>query len=145
MSDIDKVLETCKTVAVVGLSPRPDRDSNWVAQYIQEHGYRIIPVNPAAQEILGEKCYPDLASIPEPVDVVDIFRRSEEVPTIVADAIKIGARAVWMQKGVVSEEGASAARNAGLTVVMDECIECEVRVRAGGLAEDEKSSATSVG
>ena len=132
MSDIDKVLETCKTVAVVGLSPRPDRDSNGVAQYIQEHGYRIIPVNPAAQEILGEKCYPDLVSIPEPVDVVDIFRRSEEVPTIVADAIKIGARAVWMQKGVVSEEGASAARNAGLTVVMDECIECEVRARAGG-------------
>ena len=100
MNDIDKVLETCKTVAVVGLSPRPDRDSNGVAQYIQEHGYRIIPVNPAAQEILGEKCYPDLASIPESVDVVDIFRRSEEVPTIVADAIKIGARAVWMQKGV---------------------------------------------
>ena len=87
---------------------------------------------PTAQEILGEKCYPDLASIPEPVDVVDIFRRSEEVPTIVADAIKIGARAVWMQKGVVSEEGASAARDAGLMVVMDECIECEVRARAGG-------------
>ena len=132
MSDIDKVLETCKTVAVVGLSPRPERDSNGVAAYIQEHGYRIIPVNPAAQEILGEKCYADLASIPEPVDVVDIFRRSEEVPTIVADAIKIGARAVWMQKGVVSEEGASAARAAGLMVVMDECIECEVRARAGG-------------
>ena len=132
MSDIDKVLEMCKTVAVVGLSPRPERDSNGVAAYIQEHGYRIIPVNPATQEILGEKCYPDLASIPEPVDVVDIFRRSEEVPTIVADAIKIGARAVWMQKGVISEEGASAARAAGLTVVMNECIECEVRARAGG-------------
>ena len=132
MSDIDKVLETCKTVAVVGLSPRPERDSNGVAAYIQEHGYRIIPVNPTAQEILGEKCYPNLASIPEPVDVVDIFRRSEEAPTIVADAIKIGARAVWMQKGVVSEEGASAARKAGLTVVMNECIECEVRARAGG-------------
>ena len=133
MNDIDKVLDTCKTVAVMGLSPRPDRDSNGVAQYIQEHGYRIIPVNPAAQEILGEKCYPDLASIPDPVDVVDIFRRSEEVPAIVADAIKIGARAVWMQKGVLSEEGASAAREAGLMVVMDECIECEVRTRAGGL------------
>ena len=132
MSDIDKVLESCKTVAIVGLSPRLERDSNGVAQYIQEHGYKVIPVNPSASEILGEKCYPDLASIPEPVDVVDIFRRSEEVPTIVADAIKIGARAVWMQKGVVSEEGASAAREAGLTVVMDECIECEVRARAGG-------------
>ena len=132
MSDIDKVLESCKTVAIVGLSPRPERDSNGVAAYIQEKGYRIIPVNPSASEILGEKCYPNLASIPEPVDVVDIFRRSEEVPTIVADAIKIGARAVWMQKGVVSEEGASAAREAGLIVVMDECIECEVRARAGG-------------
>ncbi len=132
MSDIDKVLESCKTVAIVGLSPRPERDSNGVAAYIQEKGYRIIPVNPSASEILGEKCYPDLASIPEPVDVVDIFRRSEEVSTIVADAIKIGARAVWMQKGVISEEAAAAAREAGLTVVMDECIECEVRARAGG-------------
>ena len=132
MSDIDKVLESCKTVAILGLSPRPERDSNGVAAYIQEKGYRIIPVNPSASEILGEKCYPDLASIPEPVDVVDIFRRSEEVPAIVADAIKIGARAVWMQKGVVSEDGASAARDAGLMVVMDECIECEVQARAGG-------------
>lgn len=132
MSDIDEILETCKTVAVVGLSPRPERDSNGVAAYIQEKGYRIIPVNPAAQEILGEKCYPDLDSIPDSIDVVDIFRRSNEVPDIVADAIKIGARAIWMQKGVVSEDGASAARAAGLMVVMDECMECEVRGRAGG-------------
>ena len=131
MSDIDRVLEVCRTVAVVGLSPRPERDSHGVAQYLQEQGLRIIPVNPAASEILGETCYPDLASIPEPVDVVDIFRRSEEVPAIVADAIKIGARAVWMQLGVVSDEGASAARDAGLMVVMDECLECEVRARAG--------------
>ncbi len=130
MSDIDKILESCTTVAVVGLSPRPERDSNGVAAYIQEKGYRIIPVNPSASEILGEKCYPDLASIPGPVDVVDIFRRSEEVPSIVADAIRIGARAIWMQKDVISEEGASAARAAGLTVVMNECIECEVRARA---------------
>ena len=132
MSDIDKILETCKTVAVVGLSPRPDRDSNGVAAYLQEQGYRIIPVNPSATEILGEKCYPDLSSIPEPVDVVDIFRRAEEVPAIVGDAIRVGARAVWMQKGVVSEEGAAAARAAGLMVVMDECMECEVRGRVGG-------------
>ena len=132
MTDIDKILESCKTVAVVGLSPRPERDSNGVAAYLQEMGYRIIPVNPTASEILGEKCYPDLPSIPDPVDVVDIFRRPEGVPTIVADAIKIGARAVWMQKGVVSEEGASAARAAGLMVVMDECMECEVNARAGG-------------
>lgn len=132
MSNIDKILESCKTVAVVGLSPNPDRDSNGVAAYLQEKGYRIIPVNPSAAEILGEKCYPDLPSIPDPVDVVDIFRRPEEVPAIVADAIKIRARAVWMQKGVVSEEGASAARAAGLMTVMDECMECEVRARAGG-------------
>ena len=132
MSDIDKILETCKAVAVVGLSPRPERDSNGVAAYIQEKGYRIIPVNPSATEILGERCYPDLRSVPDPVDVVDIFRRAEEVPAIVDDAIKIGAKAVWMQKGVVSEEGASAARAAGLMVVMDECMECEVRGRVGG-------------
>ena len=132
MSNIDKILDSCKTVAVVGLSPRPERDSNAVAAYLQEKGYRIIPVNPTAAEILGETCYPDLPSIPDPVDVVDIFRRPEEVPTIVADAIKIGARAVWMQKGVVSEEGASAAKEAGLMVVMDECMECEVRSKADG-------------
>ena len=132
MSDIDKILETCKTVAVVGLSPRPERDSNGVAAYLQEMGYRIIPVNPSATYILGEKCYPDLTSIPESVDVVDIFRRPEEVPAIVADVIKIGAKAVWMQKDVVSEEGASKARGAGLMVVMDECMECEVRGRARG-------------
>ena len=132
MSEIDRVLQTCRTVAVVGLSPRPDRDSHGVAQYLQEQGIRIIPVNPAASEILGERCYPELASIPEPVDTVDIFRRSEEVPAIVAEAIRIGARAVWMQRGVVSHEAASAARDAGLMVVMDECLECEVRARAAG-------------
>ncbi len=132
MNDIDRVLESCRTVAVVGLSPRPERDSYGVAQYLQEQGLRIIPVNPAATEILGEQCYPDLASIPEPVDAVDIFRRSEEVPAIVAEAIRVGARAVWMQRGVVNHEGASAARDAGLMVVMDECLECEVRARAGG-------------
>ena len=129
MSDIDRILESCKNVAVVGLSPRPERESHAVAAYLQGMGYRIIPVNPAASEILGEPCYPDLTSIPDPIDVVDIFRRSEEVPAIVSDAIKIGAQAVWMQKGVVSEEGATAARNAGLMVVMDECMECEVRNR----------------
>ena len=132
MSNIDTILGTCKTVAVVGLSPRPERESNAVAAYLQGVGYRIIPVNPAASEILGETCYPTRASSPEPVDVVDIFRRPEEVPGIVADAIKIGARAVWMQKGVVSTDGASAAEEAGLLVVMDECMECEVSARAGG-------------
>ena len=93
---------------------------------------RIIPVNPSATEILSEKCYPDLRSIPESVDVVDIFRRSEEVGPIVDDAIAIGAKAVWMQLGVVNEAAASKARASGLLAVMDKCLECEVRSRAGG-------------
>ncbi len=129
MSDIDEILDRCKTVAVVGLSPRADRDSHGVAQYLQEQGLRIIPVNPTVDEVLGEKAYPDLKSIPEPVDVVDIFRKSEEAGPIIESAIEIGAWAVWMQKGVVNEEGAAKARAAGLKVVMDECMECEVRAR----------------
>ena len=90
--------------------------------YLKEQGYKIIPVNPQAKEILGEPCYPDLASIAEPVEVVDIFRRAEEVPTIVDEAIRIGAKAVWMQEGVINEEAAAGARQAGLLVVMDKCM-----------------------
>ena len=93
-----------------------------VAAYLKEQGYKIVPVNPWAKEILGEPCYPDLASVPEPVDVVDVFRRAEEVPPIVEQAIKIGAKAVWMQEGVVNEEAAARAKRAGLLVVMDRCI-----------------------
>ena len=122
MSAEEKILNTYRTVAVVGLSPKPDRPSNHVAKYLKEQGYRIIPVNTSAREILGETCYPDLSSIPEPVDVVDIFRRSEAVPPIVEEAIKIGAKAVWMQEGVISEEAAARAEEAGLLVVMDRCI-----------------------
>jgi predicted CoA-binding protein len=118
----EKILNICRTVAVVGLSPKPDRPSNHVAKYLKEQGYRIIPVNTSAGEILGETCYHDLSSIPEPVDVVDIFRRSEAVPPIVEEAIKIGAKAVWMQEGVISEEAAARAREAGLLVVMDRCM-----------------------
>ena len=119
MSAEEKILNTYRTVAVVGLSPKPDRPSNHVANYLKEQGYRIIPVNTYAGEILGETCYPDLSSIPEPVDVVDIFRRSEAVPPIVEEAIKIGAKAVWMQEGVINDEAAARAKEAGLLVVMD--------------------------
>ncbi|MCH7626952.1 MAG: CoA-binding protein [Chloroflexi bacterium] len=116
---IEEQLTNSKTIAVVGLSPNPERPSHYVAKYLQEQGYRIIPVNPQLQEVLGEKCYPYLGSIPEPVDMVDIFRRSEHVGPIVDDAIAIGAKYVWMQDGVVNEEAAASARSAGLSVVMD--------------------------
>jgi len=119
---IKEILRSAKSVAVVGLSPNPARDSHEVAQYLQEQGYRIIPVNPAADKILGEKSYPDLVSIPEPVDVVDIFRRPEHVPAIVEEAIRIGAKTIWMQLGVVNEEAAKRAADAGLAVVMDRCM-----------------------
>jgi len=122
MSTEEKILKTYRKVAVVGLSPKPDRPSHRVASYLKGQGYRIIPVNTYAKEILGETCYPHLSSIPEPVDVVDIFRRSEAVLPIVEDAIKIGAKAVWMQEGVINEEAASLAKEAGLLVVMDRCM-----------------------
>jgi predicted CoA-binding protein len=122
MSIEEEILNSSRVVAVVGLSPNPERPSYRVASYLKEQGYKIIPVNPTAKKILDEVSYPDLTSIPEPVDVVDIFRRSEEVPTIVEDAIKIGAKAVWMQEGVVNEEAATRARKAGLPVVMDKCM-----------------------
>jgi predicted CoA-binding protein len=121
----EKILDFSRTIAVVGLSPKPDRPSYKVASYLKEQGYKIIPVNPAEQEIVGEPCYPDLGSIPEPVDVVDVFRRLEEVPPIVEEAIRIGAKAVWMQEGVINEEAANRAREAGLMVVMDKCMRKE--------------------
>jgi predicted CoA-binding protein len=118
----EEILKICQTVAVVGLSPKPNRSSNMVASYLQENGYKIIPVNPRAGEILGEVCYANLSSIPNPADVVNIFRRPKEVPPIVEEAIKIGAKAVWMQEGVINEEAAARAREAGLLVVMDRCM-----------------------
>ncbi len=122
-----KILNEYHTVAVVGASPNPERPSCRVASYLAEHGYHIIPVNPNAQQILGKTSYPDLSSIPETVEVVDIFRRPEEVMPIVEEAIKIGAKAVWMQEGIINEEAASKARNAGLLVVMDKCMRKEHR------------------
>jgi len=117
-----EILSNAKTVASVGLSGNPQRPSNGVGAYLLAYGYHIIPVNPTADEILGEKSYPDLSSIPEPVDVVQIFRRSEDVPPIVDEAIKIGAKVIWMQAGIVNEEAAQTAREAGLQVVMDACM-----------------------
>ena len=119
---IPEILAAYRTIAVVGLSSRRFRASYGVADYMQRAGYRIIPVNPQEQEVLGEKCYPDLRSVPVPIETVDIFRRSEFVPEIVDQAIAIGAKAIWMQEGVVHEEAAAKARAAGLEVVMDRCI-----------------------
>ena len=118
----EKILKEYQTVAMVGLSIDPRRPSYKVASYLAEHGYEVIPVNPHAEEILGKTSYPDMSSIPQPVEIVDIFRRSEEVMPIVDEAIKIGAKAVWMQEGVINEEAASRARGAGLLVVMNRCM-----------------------
>jgi hypothetical protein len=129
----ERILNSSRTIAIVGLSSKPDQPSYRVASYLKEQGYKMIPVNPAEKEILGERCYPDLASIPESIDVVDIFRRSEKVPPIVEEAIRIGANAVWMQEGVINEEAASRARKAGLMVVMDKCMRKEhQRLRGRG-------------
>jgi len=117
-----EILKTGRTVAVVGLSSRPHRPSYGVAQYLQSAGYRIIPVNPAETEVLGQKCYARLEDIPERVDIVDVFRRSEFVPEIVEAAIRIGARGVWMQEGVMHAEAAERGRAAGLVVIVNKCI-----------------------
>ena len=117
-----ELLKTSRTIAVVGLSNRRHRPSYGVAEYLQSVGYRVIPVNPVETDILGEKCYARLEDIPEHVDIVDIFRRPEFVPDIVESAIRIGARGVWMQEGVMHPEAAERARRAGLVVVMNACI-----------------------
>lgn len=126
---ITELLDTAKTIAVVGLSSKPSRPSFGVARYLQASGYRIIPVNPNESEVLGEKCYARLEDIPEKIDIVDIFRRSELVPEVVDAAIRIGARAVWMQEGVMNEAFAEKARRAGLAVIMDLCIAPELQKR----------------
>jgi predicted CoA-binding protein len=119
---IKDLLQKAHTIAVVGLSSSRLRASYGVSQYMQSAGYRIIPVNPNEREVLGEKSYPRLEDVPEKIDVVDVFRRSEFVPEIVDAAIRVGARAIWMQEGVVNEAAAQRARDAGLFVVMDACI-----------------------
>jgi predicted CoA-binding protein len=122
MPTIPELLRSARTIAVVGLSSKRYRPSYGVSQYMQRSGYRIIPVNPDETEVLGEKAYARLEDVPEHIDIVDIFRRSEFVPAIVESAIRIGAASVWMQEGVVHEQAAERARQAGLTVVMDRCI-----------------------
>ncbi len=119
---VKKILRTYRTVAVVGLSDKPERPSYAVASYIQSQGYRIVPVNPRISRVLGEDAYPDLISIPFEIEIVDIFRRSEDVPPIVDAAIEKGVRAVWMQQGVINETAAEKAKAAGLDVVMDLCM-----------------------
>ena len=122
MATIPELLRDAHTIAVVGLSSKVTRASYGVSRYLQRHGYRIIPVNPMETEVLGEKSYARLEEVPDHLDIVDIFRRSEYVPEIVDSAIHVGAGAVWMQEGVVHEAAAEKARQAGLTVVMDRCI-----------------------
>lgn len=121
---INEILEY-RNIAVVGISDNPERPSNFVSRFLIEHGYNVIPVNPGLTEWDGIKCYPDLLSIPESVDIVDIFRRPEAIPPIVDEAIAIKAKVVWMQLGIVNEGAAKCANNAGLEVIMDKCIKIE--------------------
>ncbi|NIA05236.1 MAG: CoA-binding protein [Proteobacteria bacterium] len=125
LAEIKAVLQENTIIAVVGLSPKPSRPSYQVAAYLQQAGYRIIPVNPGQREILGQPCYPDLGAIPGRVEVVDIFRRPELVEPVVRDAIAIHARVVWMQQGIVNEQAAALAEEAGLTVIMDRCMKVD--------------------
>jgi predicted CoA-binding protein len=129
-----RILETYRRIAMVGLSANPFRPSHFAAVYMLAEGYRVIPVNPKEREILGCKCYPSLREIPEPVEIVDIFRAPEAVPAIVEEAIAIGARVIWMQLGVVHEQSAERARQAGLEVVMDRCVKIEHARFFGGLS-----------
>ncbi len=124
-SDIKQIFSLCKTIAVVGLSDNPSRPSHGVARYLQQQGFRVIPVNPKLSEVLGEKCYASLRDVPIKIDMVDGFRRSEEMLPIAQDAVAIGAKCLWMQIGVVNEAAASIARHAGLRVVMDRCTKIE--------------------
>lgn len=122
---IRRILSNTKTIAMVGLSPKSERPSHFVGSYLNYEGYRVIPVNPVADEIFGEKAYPDLLSIPDQVDLVNVFRRPEECPAIAQQAAEIGAKSLWLQLRVVSEEAARIAEAAGLTVVMDRCVKIE--------------------
>lgn len=125
---IATLLRAAKRIAVVGLSPKPARPSHRVALALMAAGYEVIPVNPGHEEILGRRCYPSLSAVPPPVDIVDIFRQPQEVPAIVEQAIASGARAVWMQSGIVHPEAAARAEAAGLLVVMDRCLAVELGV-----------------
>ena len=140
ISELRRILGTCRTLAVVGLSPQWHRPSFFAAKYMQAQGYRIVPVNPGATEILGERCYPSVTEAARSlgaqgvhIDLVDCFRRSEDIPPIAEEAIAIGAKCLWMQLGVVHEAAAEQARAAGLDVVMDRCVKIEHARLFGGL------------
>jgi hypothetical protein len=140
IGELRRILGTCRTLAVVGLSPQWHRPSFFAAKYMQEHGYRIVPVNPSAPEILGERSYPSVTAAAEAlrqqglkIDMVDCFRRSADIPPIAQEAIAIGAKCLWLQIGVVDEASAAQARGAGLDVVMDRCVKIEHARLFGGL------------
>ncbi len=140
ISQLRRILHTCRTIAVVGLSPQWHRPSFFAAKYMQAHGYRIVPVNPMAQEILGERCFPSVTAAAQAlreqgvrIDMVDCFRRSEDIPPIAQEAIAIGAKCLWMQLGVIHEAAAAQASEAGLDVVMDRCVKIEHARLFGGL------------
>jgi predicted CoA-binding protein len=133
INTLRRILLEYKRVAVVGLSADWSRPSYFAAKYLLDHGFDIVPVNPKYEEILGQKCYPDLKSIPEPVDIVDLFQKTERVPPFVDDAISIKAKLVWMQLGIINEQAAQKARDAGLEVVMDKCMKIEYARLFGGL------------
>ena len=140
ISELRRILGTCRTIAVVGLSPQWHRPSFFAAKYMQGHGYRIVPVNPAAPEILGERSYPSVTAAAEAlavqglkIDMVDCFRKSQDIPPIAEEAIAIGARCLWLQIGVIDEASAAKARAAGLDVVMDRCVKIEHARLFGGL------------
>ena len=140
ITELRRILGSCKTIAVVGLSPQWHRPSFFVAKYVQAHGYRLVPVNPSATEILGERCYPSvtaaaeaLAAQGQKIDMVDCFRRTEDIPPIADEAIAIGAKCLWQQIGVVNEEAAAKARAAGLDTVMNRCVKIEHARLFGGL------------
>lgn len=129
--DLEAILRSARTIAVVGLSSDPGRDSNSVARYLQRAGYRIIPVNPYEDEVLGERAFPSLADLPEPPDIVDVFRRSEHTPEVARDAVSIGAKVLWLQSGIVSEDSRRIAEEGGLAYVEDDCIRTVHQVLLG--------------
>ena len=133
ITTLRRILRDCRTIAVVGLSAQWHRPSVFAAKYLQQHGYRIVPVNPRCTELLGERCYASLADIPHPVDMVDVFRRSEDVLPIARDAVAIGARCLWQQIGVANLDADRLAREAGLASVMDRCVKIEHARLFGGL------------
>ena len=133
IATLRRILRTSRTIAIVGLSAEWHRPSFFAAKYVQEHGYRMVPVNPRYEEILGERCYPSLEAIEIPVDIVDVFRRTEDVMPIAEQAIAIGAKCLWQQIGVRNEAAAALAAAAGLEVVMDRCVKIEHARLFGGL------------